>query len=613
MAKTQKGEKMFCKYCGKQIPSDSSFCRYCGVQLVKSATMQTTYQSTNNKPQTTQQHTQTTKSSAQNTHSPTQKSTTSSGTGFAKFLIFALFCFIAYIVYTNSTESENFSSGGSARQHIYIDNTYEAFAAASVGDWYIDINDGNKPKQVTQGDIDWSRQKLREQGKTLPTKKSTSTTTTASKKATVATTKAATATSTAVTNNSNNSHTFSLPASYSEAYSWRNNTPDKRMTALKNDSSAENLRRSNPESYVRRVAQEINKYAKNDFEKAKMAHDIVAITVAYDWAAFRSKNYPSQKGLDVLRRGTAVCDGYSQAYKAVCDAINLPCEKVSGYARGVSTSLANETASNVTKSNHAWNIVKIKGVWYLVDVTWDSDDYETNYLFAEPKSFLHTHFPTESRHQLLAKPLSASEFVALPNLRPNFFNAVASHNMPKITRASSGEFQTQFNLASGYDISFTVKNSNGNLISNCDFVQKNGNTATAMFSFPSSGQYTVSVFQKRNGGESNFCGEFLVNASSGSNVHFAKTFSNYGEKANGTVLSPIRSPIQRGSTQTFSVYSNKNSVAVIIDGNWTYLSRNSKGIYTGMVSIPYGASVVKVSVGDKRGETHWSLAEYEVR
>lgn len=291
----------------------------------------------------------------------------------------------------------------------------------------------------------------------------------------------------------------------------------------------------------------------------------------------------------------------------------MPCEKVSGYARGVSTSLANETSSNVTKSNHAWNIVQIKDVWYLVDVTWDSDDYKTNYLFAEPRSFLHTHFPTESRYQLLAKPLSASVFVSLPNLRPNFFNAVASHNMPKITRASSGEFQTQFNLASGYDISFTVKNSSGNLISNCDFVQKNGNTATAMFSFPSAGQYTVNVFQKRNGGESKFCGEFLVNASSGSNARFPATFSNYGENANGTVLSSIRSPLQAGTTQTFSVHSNKKSVAVIVGDKWTYLSRNSQGIYTGRVAIPYAASVVKVSVGDKRGETHWTLAEYEVR
>lgn len=314
---------MFCKYCGKEIPSDSTFCKYCGRQLTKSATSETaqtknTEQSTGSGPQTAQQQqatqTQQPQSSVQN--DDLDKNEKQQGYGCLIFILILLAIVAAVFYFSNYGDSTY-----SRPQRTYIENTYEAFAAASVGDWYIDIHDGNKPKQVTQDDIDWSRQKLREMGKTVPPQKSTTTakTATASTNATVATTKTVTSTSTSTT--TNNSHTFALPASYSEAYSWRTNTPDKRMTALKNDSSAENLRRTNPESYIRRVAQEINKYAKNDFEKAKMAHDIVAITVAYDWAAFRSKNYPSQKGLDVLRRGTAVCDGYSRAYKAICDAI----------------------------------------------------------------------------------------------------------------------------------------------------------------------------------------------------------------------------------------------------------------------------------------------------
>lgn len=50
-----------------------------------------------------------------------------------------------------------------------------------------------------------------------------------------------------------------------------------------------------------------------------------------------------------------VCEGYSKAFKLVCDELGIPCVTVDGYARG----------------GHMWNQVLLYGNWYAVDVTWD--------------------------------------------------------------------------------------------------------------------------------------------------------------------------------------------------------------------------------------------------
>ena len=58
-----------------------------------------------------------------------------------------------------------------------------------------------------------------------------------------------------------------------------------------------------------------------------------------------------------------VCEGYSRAFKVLCDQINIPCTLVSGWARN------NQTDSGEA---HMWNQVKMAdGQWYAIDVTWN--------------------------------------------------------------------------------------------------------------------------------------------------------------------------------------------------------------------------------------------------
>lgn len=58
-----------------------------------------------------------------------------------------------------------------------------------------------------------------------------------------------------------------------------------------------------------------------------------------------------------------VCDGYSRAFKVLCEKLDIPCLLVDGYAK-VSSASSGEF--------HMWNSVKMPdGQWYGVDVTWN--------------------------------------------------------------------------------------------------------------------------------------------------------------------------------------------------------------------------------------------------
>lgn len=57
-----------------------------------------------------------------------------------------------------------------------------------------------------------------------------------------------------------------------------------------------------------------------------------------------------------------VCDGYSRAFKVLCDQLDIPCVLENGYAR---------TSAKSAGTFHMWNSVQVDGNWYGADITWD--------------------------------------------------------------------------------------------------------------------------------------------------------------------------------------------------------------------------------------------------
>ena len=90
----------------------------------------------------------------------------------------------------------------------------------------------------------------------------------------------------------------------------------------------------------------------------RVIHDYLVENVQYA-SGFRGEDIYNIKG--ALIDGAAVCEGYSRAFKLLCDAAGIPCIVVTGTA----------TNSNGRAESHAWNIVSRNNRNYHVDVTWD--------------------------------------------------------------------------------------------------------------------------------------------------------------------------------------------------------------------------------------------------
>lgn len=98
---------------------------------------------------------------------------------------------------------------------------------------------------------------------------------------------------------------------------------------------------------IKQIAKEV-KPGWSDLSKALYLHDYLVMKNQYDMTFTKFTAYHN------LVEKTSVCQGYSEAYYLLCKEVGLECEIVNSRAL-----------------NHAWNIVKINGKKYHVDVTWD--------------------------------------------------------------------------------------------------------------------------------------------------------------------------------------------------------------------------------------------------
>lgn len=121
---------------------------------------------------------------------------------------------------------------------------------------------------------------------------------------------------------------------------------------------------------VDRVISKIINPGMKEEEKVKAINDYITKTASYDYDAYNAL----KKGLEddfkhawspsgVLLRKKAVCGGYAEAFKVLADKAGVESVYVSGITNG---------------ERHAWNKVKVNGLWRVIDTTWNDTEYEPN-------------------------------------------------------------------------------------------------------------------------------------------------------------------------------------------------------------------------------------------
>ena len=121
---------------------------------------------------------------------------------------------------------------------------------------------------------------------------------------------------------------------------------------------------------VGEATQKVKKVIKNnitssmsDLEKVRFVHDWMVKNIAYDTSE-KNLNYTFS---EAILEKKAVCQGYSETFMVFMELMGIPVKYV----------------PSVKSGNHAWNMVKVSGKWYHIDVTWDDplgmDDITNNH------------------------------------------------------------------------------------------------------------------------------------------------------------------------------------------------------------------------------------------
>jgi hypothetical protein len=134
---------------------------------------------------------------------------------------------------------------------------------------------------------------------------------------------------------------------------------DDLATALKKGSKMRfsDIRLRSAYYKARTVAKQLSLGAADDAAKVTLLHDYLVLSSHYT-ADIKDKplgdNVFSPYG--VLLRGTGGCESYAKAYQLLLTICGVENMLISGYADGVA---------------HLWNLVRLGGEYYHVDVTWD--------------------------------------------------------------------------------------------------------------------------------------------------------------------------------------------------------------------------------------------------
>jgi transglutaminase-like putative cysteine protease len=361
----------------------------------------------------------------------------------------------------------------------------------------------------------------------------------------------------------------------------------------------------------------------DDLGRAKALHDWIALNLRYDVEGYFGGAHGGGGWEDALRSGKSVCEGYASLFEAMCAAAGLACATVGGYARGYGYD-ASSGREDSGKGNHAWSAVQAGGQWYLLDPTWDAGhldgrrfvaEYGTDYLFLEPRDFLHTHLPDDPTWQLLAHPVSRDEFDRLPYLRGNFFASGLALRTPvdRVTDAA-GSAALELDAPEGTTVLATLRAPRGPALAERTFTQRDGPVTRVLARFPASGDYVLQLFALPAGETSGReVARLAFRNRGGSAEGFPKAFSTFHDR-DCTLLSPLSSPLRAGDVVHFAIRVPDARSVRIHDAadRWTPLEPSAAdgGVFEADVAVPGGAFQILVDDG-AGGQRYLSLLEFQ--
>lgn len=168
--------------------------------------------------------------------------------------------------------------------------------------------------------------------------------------------------------------------------------------------------------YLKKVTNKMN-----EFEKAYIIFYWLHENIEYDIVGLKTGK-AEHRPVEIYTIGKCVCMGYSILFEFIGDQLGLKVYYITGVALN--------TDYEDKYERHAWNVLEVNKIYYIIDSTWGSgyatDDKYTKklkefYFCSNPEYFIFTHFPIESKWQLLKSPIKSEDFEKMIKIRYNFF------------------------------------------------------------------------------------------------------------------------------------------------------------------------------------------------
>ena len=189
--------------------------------------------------------------------------------------------------------------------------------------------------------------------------------------------------------------------------------------------------------------------------------------------------WESQEEYKVYENRKGVCAGYANLFKWFMLEVDIEVIIISGHIRDQRNHYVELALDDDFR--HAWNGIKINEKWMLVDSTWGmSNDLEVSdyYFNIDPKKFIITHFPENSKWQLLKKPLSLDDFNNSKFISPIWFK-LGFTDIPKLKKDNENfylVFTSNTNKNLTVNLLFSSDNRKFGLINNIKKIDQEGIT-----------------------------------------------------------------------------------------------------------------------------------------
>nr|WP_275958017.1 transglutaminase domain-containing protein [Pseudoflavonifractor phocaeensis] len=143
---------------------------------------------------------------------------------------------------------------------------------------------------------------------------------------------------------------------------------------------------------ARTVAEQLLTDDMDDEEKLRAIYGYIVEHTTYDYRYYQDPGampFESRTAYGPLAEGTAICGGFSWAFRMLCEEAGIPCWNVTGTGAG---------------EEHMWNCALMGGEYRYFDTTWDAgatDEEQWRYFACTEAEMTQNHQWGQGQEELL--------------------------------------------------------------------------------------------------------------------------------------------------------------------------------------------------------------------